>query len=116
MNIGYDKIHMQSYLISPLFREREKRTTFQARSKMITHFKANFRREYANLEYPLKCSTKHEDSQENIFISKSLKTYKNNTKFSDFFGNYSKKLMAAMILLKLLEEREKILENMEIII
>ena len=88
MNIGYDKIHMQSYLISPLFSEREKRIIFQARSKMITHFKANFRREYANLECPLKCSTKHEDSQENIFICKSLKTDKNNTKFSDFFSDY----------------------------
>ena len=116
MNIGYDKIHMQSYLISPLFSEREKRTTFQARSKMITHFKANFRREYANLECPFKCSTKHEDSQENIFICKSLKTDKNNTKFNDFFGDDSKKLMASIIFLKLLEERENILENMEIII
>ena len=84
MNISYEKLQMQEYLLSTEMETREKKLLFQLRTRMVD-LKVNFKNGHADLSCPL-CS-RSEDNQMHVLECSII--LRNTSFFSDQSSAYS---------------------------
>ena len=120
-DIKYPNFRIQPYLKSHTFTTEMASILLNMRSSMTRNFKSNFTSIHRdNLNCQLKCQDKNaQDSQSHLLQCKVLLqklsleelTRKNNVKYEDIFDNLEKQREVAVVLTRLLEVREELMEE-----
>ena len=117
MNIQYDCLKTQKYMTSPLFSNDMVKILMNMRSSMTKDIKNNFSSIFkGNRACRLKCTDPNAiDSQQHLLMCSVLKENitkeQNHIKYEDIFGNLEQQREAVLLLAKLLEARQEILEG-----
>ena len=117
MNIQYDGLQTQLYMTSPLFSNDMVKILVNMRSSMTKDIKNNFSSIYkGNMACRLKCSDPNAiDSQQHLLLCSALTDNitkeQNHIKYEDIFGSLEQQREAVLLLAKLLEARQEILEG-----
>ena len=118
-NIEYDKFEIQPYLVHPSFSSKQSSQLFKLRTK-TENFRANFSSQFGGdvdrLKCQLNCEDTHaKDSQEHILTCSRLQHMLSEddkcVEYSHIFGNIEKQKNATVLFMKLIEERDNILDD-----
>ena len=116
-HIDYKCLRIQSYLLSTNIHKDEAQVITACRSKCIRTIRSNFSKMYKNrLFCPLKCNQENPeiDTQEHLLKCTKLKVSNiNNVKIQDVFDNQDKQENVGKLVLKILRERNRLIDELE---
>ena len=108
---------MQPYLRSANLHQDEAQVITACRSKCVRTIRSNFSKMYKNrLFCPLKCSQENPqiDTQEHLLMCTEIKIQNtNNVKIQDMFEDQEDQEKAGKLVLKILRERSRLIDELE---
>ena len=123
MDIKFDELKPQPYLTSPLFNNEETTLLFALRTRTLRNMKANFKNQYGGkVDCQMKCWEQEalppEDSQQHLLVCKVLRNKvtspdiaRGDILYKHIFGNISEQKEVTVLLQRLVQAREDILNE-----